>query len=535
MISTSTFARLRRALIVAVGMCFFSPAWAQDDPFRLGIGIQGDAIWGVHESEAKYREWSLGGMVYTRFRAFDNFLLQGGVGYAQLKANDRDVLNTTLIPIDARLLYKYTAGDWSPYANIGVGYLMYDVKDYPKWTTVSDKLSGGTVHFPLGVGTEIALSHTLDLDIHGTVNISMSDNLNPMLDDINDAFYQIGVGLIFRPKGGGFDSDGDGLSDAEEQRLGTDPNNPDTDGDGLSDGDEVNRYRTDPLKADTDGDGLTDGQEVMKYHTDPLKADTDGDGLKDGEEVLKYHTDPLKADTDGDGLTDGDEVLKYHTDPLKMDTDGDGLTDGEEVLKYHPDPLNADTDGDGLSDGDEVNKYHTNPLNRDSDGDGLTDGEEVNKYHTDPNNRDTDGGSIDDGTEVRRGTNPLDRNDDIPRTVVKTEVGKSIVLKGVVFKTGSADILPESERILTEALQTLVDNPEIIVEIQGHTDNVGKRAKNVTLSFQRAESVRTWLIEHGVAAKRLTAKGFGPDRPIASNDTDDGKQQNRRIEFLRLR
>ncbi len=169
------------------------------------------------------------------------------------------------------------------------------------------------------------------------------------------------------------DTDGDGLMDYLEVKLGTDPKNPDTDGDGLLDGEEVNKYGTNPLKPDTDGDGLTDGDEVKKYGTDPLKVDTDGDGLADGEEVLKYGTNPLKVDTDGDGLTDGDEVTRYHTNPLKADTDGDGLTDGEEVLKYGTDPLKPDTDGDGLLDGEEIQKG-TNPLKADTDGDLWNDG-----------------------------------------------------------------------------------------------------------------------------------------------------------------
>lgn len=127
------------------------------------------------------------------------------------------------------------------------------------------------------------------------------------------------------------DTDGDGLTDEEELRIGTDPNNPDTDGDGLSDGDEVKRYGTDPRNRDTDGDGLTDGEEVLSHRTDPLNPDTDGDGLNDGDEVKKHRTNPLKADTDGDGLSDFDEIFKYKTDPLKPDTDGDGFTDKEEI------------------------------------------------------------------------------------------------------------------------------------------------------------------------------------------------------------
>ena len=146
------------------------------------------------------------------------------------------------------------------------------------------------------------------------------------------------------------DTDNDGLSDAQEADIGTDPNNPDTDGDGLTDGDEVNNYGTDPLTADSDGDGLSDGDEVNSYNTDPLKADTDGDGLNDGEEVNEYRTDPTAADSDGDGLNDYEEVMEYETDPNNPDTDGDGISDGDEVANG-TDP-NDPNDPAQLSDGD---------------------------------------------------------------------------------------------------------------------------------------------------------------------------------------
>jgi len=111
------------------------------------------------------------------------------------------------------------------------------------------------------------------------------------------------------------DDDGDGLTNAEEAALGTDPKNPDTDDDGISDGDEVGVYQTDPLNLDSDGDILYDGGELI-YGTGLLNPDTDGDGLLDGEEVYFYGTDPLNPDTDGDGVSDGVEI-RNGTDPLR--------------------------------------------------------------------------------------------------------------------------------------------------------------------------------------------------------------------------
>jgi hypothetical protein len=87
------------------------------------------------------------------------------------------------------------------------------------------------------------------------------------------------------------DRDGDGLSDTQEQALGTDPNNPDTDGDSLRDGDEVLIYKTDPKNRDTDGDILSDSDEINVYRTNPLLRDTDGDGIDDGVEIATG-TDP---------------------------------------------------------------------------------------------------------------------------------------------------------------------------------------------------------------------------------------------------
>ena len=115
------------------------------------------------------------------------------------------------------------------------------------------------------------------------------------------------------------DSDSDGLTDTEEEDLGTDPGNPDSDNDGLNDSDEV-RNGTDPNDSDSDDDGLTDRDEDI-IGTDPNNADSDNDGLNDGDEVANG-TNPNDDDTDGDGISDGEE-LANGTDPNDDELDDD--------------------------------------------------------------------------------------------------------------------------------------------------------------------------------------------------------------------
>jgi MYXO-CTERM domain-containing protein len=225
--------------------------------------------------------------------------------------------------------------------------------------------------------------------------------------------------------GTGADTDGDGIPDADETRIGTDPNDPDTDNDGISDGTEVGDPATprdtdgdttiDALDTDSDGDGYTDSFEGL--------ADTDGDTLPDYRDT----------DSDGDTLTDAAERAAG-TDHRHPDSDGDclpdpdepdwsGDTDGDTLI----DALDGDSDNDAVDDGIEAGlcgdadpATTTDPGNPDTDGDGLDDGAEdldlngrVDAGETDPNLPDTDAGGTNDGQEIDDGTDPLDPADDL--------------------------------------------------------------------------------------------------------------------------
>ncbi len=519
-------------LLVLVSLAAMSqPAQAQFKDWNTKFGFRGGILFpennfanlGLSGNNNTSFDWFKASWLGEGFFAFAltkelELSLNAGYGVYAGKAYFSDATKTygeyksTIIPLTVRFrVSPFDVKGWNPYVYVGGGAMSLSVDTKPTNApgNHSVKENGWVGTFPIGLGSEFMLSDNvlLDFSLGGAITSSFDlDGYKSSNTDTWDSYYNASLGISFTKENCESDKDNDGLGKCDEQKLGTDPKNPDTDGDGLSDGDEVLKYSTNPLKVDTDGDGLSDADEVKNYKTDPLKTDTDGDGLSDGDEIMKYKTDPLKTDTDGDGLTDGDEVMKYKTDPLKSDTDGDGLTDGDEISNYKTDPLKTDTDGDGLSDYDEVLKYKTNPLNID-----------------------TDGGTVDDYTEVTRGTDPLKADDDI------IKIGVPIVLEGITFATGKADITPESEQILMQALKTLQTYPDISVEISGHTDNVGSNSSNQKLSQRRADAVKGWLVAKGISSDRITAVGYGEEKPRVANDTPENKRLNRRIEFKRIK
>jgi outer membrane protein OmpA-like peptidoglycan-associated protein len=104
-------------------------------------------------------------------------------------------------------------------------------------------------------------------------------------------------------------------------------------------------------------------------------------------------------------------------------------------------------------------------------------------------------------------------------------------LQGIQFETGSAKIRTRSYPILDSAVDLLNEYPDIRVVIEGHTDAQGSDSKNLVLSEQRANSVRDYLLAKGIASDRMSTAGFGETKPVASNKTKAGREQNRRIEF----
>jgi uncharacterized repeat protein (TIGR01451 family) len=237
------------------------------------------------------------------------------------------------------------------------------------------------------------------------------------------------------------DDDNDGLSDAEEETIGTDPLKPDTDGDGV--GDASDAFPLDPSESvDSDSDGVGDNSDA--FPTDPNEtADSDGDGVGDNADL--FPIDPTETtDSDGDGV--GDNGDAFPSDPTEtadsdddgvgnnadLDDDNDGLSDAEEEL-IGTNPFGPDTDNDGLLDGFEVGNGF-DPLlpgeeGADPDEDGLVNLAEQGAG-TDPLDPDTDSDGFSDGAEMTSGSNPLVARTPLDWAAVSPDV--TVELGGVI-------------------------------------------------------------------------------------------------------
>ncbi len=115
------------------------------------------------------------------------------------------------------------------------------------------------------------------------------------------------------------------------------------------------------------------------------------------------------------------------------------------------------------------------------------------------------------------------------------EVGATVNLENVLFDRGNATMLPGSYETLDEVVTLLQENPELEIEVAGHTDNQGRADLNLALSEERAVAVKQYLVEQGADAQRITERGYGGTRPLVSNAIEEERSKNRRVEFTILK
>jgi OmpA-OmpF porin, OOP family len=299
---------------------------------------------------------------------------------------------------------------------------------------------------------------------------------------------------------------------------------------------------------DRDHDGLDDEADRCPDEPGPRESrgcpdrDSDGDFIPDRDDACPGVPGPREnagcplSDRDRDGLPDSDDRCPTVAGPKEnggcpdTDGDGDGVIDRLDRCAKVPGPKEnggcpwLDSDGDGVN--DKEDRCPDKPGTRandgcpdlDSDGDGIVD--RLDKCPFEP--------------ETFNGVDDDDGCPDKGKPLAQLMGEKIEISEKVQFATGKSKILPASFLLLATVAKIMTLHPEITkIRVEGHTDNIGGRTKNVALSQARADAVRQHLIKvNGVAAERLVAKGYAFDRPLGDNKKESGRAKNRRVEFI---
>ncbi|MBN2542963.1 OmpA family protein [bacterium] len=497
--------------------------------------------------------------LFFHFRSLSQSIVNpyatGGFGLTYWKMVDKDDGN--LLEVRDAEVERWSGG-------------VLDTIQVPGYSNEWVEYKGKMFHIMGGFGVEFFPIENVGIDLGLRGRYLFGDDVsNAYLDSIE--FYGEAFTRITFYYGGIKDTDRDGVPDKRDEC----PDTPfgaivdefgcplDSDNDGVFDG--IDQCPNTRLRAivdaigcplDTDEDAVYDGIDQCPKTPIGVKVDTlgcplesDGDGVVDFKDLCP--NTPIGAivdssgcpfDTDDDGVYDGIDLCP-NTQPgievndlgcpkEKMDSDGDGIAD--EFDKCPHTPRGALVDSSGC------------PL--DSDNDNVYNG--LDKCPKTPEKAlvdsfgcplDTDGDMVYDGIDECPNTPKGVEVDEVgcPKAK-KLEKGESIRVK-VYFESCKWNITKKAAEDLHEALQILKAYPEMRILIEGHTDNrtpTGECKRlvgdNTELSIRRALSVKEWLIDQGIAGMRLETIGYGETRPVDTNNSSDGRANNRRIEFRRI-
>lgn len=376
---------------------------------------------------------------------------------------------------------------------------------------LGESLSGAGIG--LGGGAFISITKSLDLRLDGRYNLDFVSASGP----VSDKTFNVGTGTV-------------GI----RYKFGADPD--DSDGDGVP----------------NSQDKCPDTPRGVKVYSDGCPTDLDGDGVPDyldkcpgTPKGVVVNKDGCPADADGDGVLDyldkcpgTPKGVPTGKDGCPLDSDGDGVPDHLDQCPNTPAGTQVDArgcpfvdkDGDGVP--DYLDKCPDSPKDipvgkdgcpLDSDGDGIPD-------------------YLDECPNTPPGLKVLPNGCALKGDCRRPRPGEAVdkkgcaldqrfILRGVKFEFDSDRLTEPSKEILAEVAVTLLSYPDVKVDVEGHTDDVGTDAYNLGLSERRSNVVKKFLVDNGVSQANLKPVGYGESVPIDTNLTEAGRDNNRRVEF----
>lgn len=477
---------MRKILVMTVFVCLAVSSFAQNAENKWSVGLFG----GKTEYNGDYGNgflnfnkafYPFGAVSVNRYLtpSFDMGLFSSYGDYGYRKDAVQRFLGTKT-DLSLLLTYKLANGyilkenaKLSPFISAGMGFAHLS----------GDRIwNGRDFIIPIGGGLKYNISQSVALQYQLLYNFTNHDKRDGRANGHSEQFASHALGFVFS-FGGNKDRDKDGV---------------------------LNKYDLCPDVAgvidlsgcpDRDNDGIKDDEDLCPDVKGLASLngcpDADGDGIKDSDDkcpnvkgLPQFGGCP---DSDGDGVQDSDDRCPNVKGLVSLqgcpDTDGDGITDaldrcptqaGSVALQGCP-----DRDGDGIADKDD----------KCPDVAGVA------------------------------------ANKGCPEVSVAEKKVFEKALRGIQFETGKSTIRKVSYSIVDEVAKVMLDHPEYLLAIAGHTDNTGKPESNLKLSQDRANAVKAYLVEKGVEEGRIAAAGYGAEQPVSDNKTAKGRALNRRVEF----
>lgn len=476
------------------------------------------------------------------FYPIRNLAFEAEAAYSESHSNLTGV-GITNIPLRGRLTYHLPLGGYGSALRLGAGYVR---NMYRKDVSFDDNGATGIVGFRWG------LSSTFGFRVDATADYVPSPDADRADEYINwgaQVGLSLRVGAPAKPK----DRDQDLVLDVNDScpntaigksvdANGCAGNQKDGDRDAVNDeldrcpdtgtGEPVDAEGCSASQKDDDRDGVFNLVDQCPHTMTAESANGSGCG-------------PSQRDEDRDGISDATdqcpntpvgEAVNMRGCFMERDSDGDNVPDKRDRCPNTPAGVSADASGctimlpdEGDTDGDGVpnrrDRCPNTPAGVAADASGCT--------IALPDDRDTDGDGVADRRDICPGTLKTEAADAKGCPILFHKGARSVILRGVNFLPGRATLTPQAREILRDIASQLVENPQYRVQISGHTDSQGTRLKNLRLSLARARTVETFLEANGVPPTQVTAKGFGPDVPVAPNKTAAGRAKNRRVELNR--